>query len=113
MPTERMSMRKLKEVIRLKLECGLKHRQIERAVGVSIGVLRVPATGWLWLDPVIGIVVALHILREALSLGEGDRVGFRVEGLAPAYLFINGRWEDHVLTAITNEDWQAQRTLHA
>ncbi len=32
-------MRKLKEVLRLKLECGLKHRQIERAVGVSVGAV--------------------------------------------------------------------------
>ena len=39
MPTERMIMRKLKEVLRLKLECGLKHRQIERAVGVSVGAV--------------------------------------------------------------------------
>jgi ribosomal-protein-alanine N-acetyltransferase len=33
------------------------------------------------------------------------RCGFQVEGNAPAYLFINGRWEDHVLTSITNPDW--------
>jgi ribosomal-protein-alanine N-acetyltransferase len=30
------------------------------------------------------------------------RCGFRIEGHATAYLLINGRWEDHVLTAITN-----------
>ena len=35
------------------------------------------------------------------------RCGFQVEGQAPAYLFINGRWEDHVLTSITNPDWTA------
>jgi len=39
MPTERMIMRKLKEILRLKLDCGLKHRQIQRAVGVSIGAV--------------------------------------------------------------------------
>ena len=39
MPAERMIMRKLKEVLRLKLVCGLTHRQIERAVGVSIGAV--------------------------------------------------------------------------
>jgi [ribosomal protein S5]-alanine N-acetyltransferase len=31
-----------------------------------------------------------------------ERCGFQVEGRATAYLLINGRWEDHVLTAITN-----------
>lgn len=30
------------------------------------------------------------------------RCGFQVEGHASAYLLINGRWEDHVLTAIIN-----------
>ena len=39
MPTERMIMRKLKEILRLKLDCGQKHRQIQRAVGVSIGAV--------------------------------------------------------------------------
>jgi transposase len=34
-----MIMRKLKEILRLKFDCGLKHRQIERAVGVSIGAV--------------------------------------------------------------------------
>lgn len=39
MPTPRMSMRKLKEVLRLKWECGLTHRQISRAVRVSVGAV--------------------------------------------------------------------------
>ena len=40
-----------------------------------------------------------HNTRSAAVL---ERCGFLVEGRAPAYLLINGRWEDHVLTAITN-----------
>lgn len=31
-------------------------------------------------------------------------LGFRVEGYAPAYLFLGGRWVDHVLTAKVNPD---------
>ena len=30
-----------------------------------------------------------------------QRLGFRVEGLARDYLFVNGAWRDHVLTALT------------
>ena len=32
-----------------------------------------------------------------------DRLGFVREGLARDYLFIDGAWRDHVLTALTNE----------
>ena len=46
-----------------------------------------------------------HNVRSAAVL---RRCGFQVEGQAPAYLFINGRWEDHVLTSITNPDWNLQ-----
>jgi [ribosomal protein S5]-alanine N-acetyltransferase len=37
------------------------------------------------------------------------RLGFRVEGYAPRYLRIHGKWRDHVLTALTAEE-HAQRT---
>lgn len=32
-------------------------------------------------------------------------LGFKVEGYAYDYLLINGRWEDHVLTSLTNPAW--------
>jgi len=34
-------------------------------------------------------------------------LGFQVEGYARDYLLIDGIWQDHVLTALRNEDWQA------
>lgn len=34
-----------------------------------------------------------------------NRLGFKKEGYAPNYLFINHKWEDHILTALTNEKW--------
>jgi [ribosomal protein S5]-alanine N-acetyltransferase len=34
------------------------------------------------------------------------RLGFRVEGYARDYLFLQGAWRDHVLTARTNPDWK-------
>jgi cation diffusion facilitator family transporter len=38
------------------------------SAGVVAGVGLVGATGWLWLDPVVAIAVALNILREGGSL---------------------------------------------
>lgn len=32
-------------------------------------------------------------------------LGFQVEGYARDYLLIGGRWEDHVLTSLTNPRW--------
>jgi ribosomal-protein-alanine N-acetyltransferase len=47
-------------------------------------------------------VAASYMPRNERSGAVLRRCGFQVEGRAPAYLLINGRWEDHVLTAITN-----------
>lgn len=38
------------------------------SAGVVVGVGLVALTGWLWLDPVVAIGVALNILREGASL---------------------------------------------
>lgn len=35
-----------------------------------------------------------------------EKLGFVKEGLAHEYLHINGKWQDHVLTALTNSQWQ-------
>jgi ribosomal-protein-alanine N-acetyltransferase len=34
-----------------------------------------------------------------------ERLGFRHEGLARDYLFIDGDWRDHNLTALVNPDF--------
>lgn len=34
------------------------------------------------------------------------RLGFVVEGYARDYLLINGQWEDHILTSLTNSNYQ-------
>ncbi len=33
------------------------------------------------------------------------KLGFVIEGHAKKYLLINGQWEDHILTSLTNENW--------
>lgn len=34
------------------------------------------------------------------------RLGFTVEGYARDYLYVDGGWRDHVLTSLTNPNWQ-------
>ena len=37
-----------------------------------------------------------------------QNLGFMIEGMAKNYLLINGQWEDHVLTSLTNHQWIAR-----
>ena len=52
------------------LEADSRHLMTDvwTSVGVAGGILLVPVTGWLWLDPLLAILVALNILREAFHL---------------------------------------------
>ncbi|HEY1162232.1 MAG TPA: GNAT family N-acetyltransferase [Candidatus Dormibacteraeota bacterium] len=52
-------------------------------------------------------VAASYMPHNMRSAGVLKRCGFQVEGRASAYLLINGRWEDHVLAAITNPAFDA------
>ena len=58
------------------------------------------------------IGLALHRVQANVipenepSLRLARSVGFREEGLALRYLQIAGRWQDHVMLAITVEEWQ-------
>lgn len=46
-------------------------------------------------------VQANHLPENHRSARLLRRLGFRIEGLARDYLYINGAWRDHVLTALT------------
>lgn len=50
-------------------------------------------------------VQAAVLPANAASTRVLERNGFRREGLAERYLNIAGRWQDHVILAITSEEW--------
>ncbi|MBV8364939.1 MAG: GNAT family N-acetyltransferase [Candidatus Eremiobacteraeota bacterium] len=52
-------------------------------------------------------IMANYQPRNARSGGLLKRLGFVIEGTAKEYLRINGVWEEHVLTALTNQAWEA------
>ena len=51
-------------------------------------------------------VEAAYLPRNGRSGRLLESLGFEKEGLARDYLLIDGRWEDHVLTAWTRQDWR-------
>jgi cation diffusion facilitator family transporter len=63
-------LRKAREVRSMALEADARHlyTDVWTSAGVVLGLLAVLATGWLWLDGVLAIAVALNILREGASL---------------------------------------------
>ena len=52
------------------LEADARHlyTDVWTSAGVVVGLVLVHLTGWLWLDPVLAILVALNILREGARL---------------------------------------------
>ncbi len=53
------------------------------SAGVIVGVGLVGVTGWLWLDPLVAIAVALNILREGFHLVWRSSQGLMDEALEP------------------------------
>ena len=63
------------------------------------------------IDHAFSSALGLHRIQAAVrpenlrSLRLLERLGFEREGLAPAYLFIDGAWRDHLMLAIRNPEF--------
>ncbi|MDO9093767.1 MAG: cation diffusion facilitator family transporter [Rubrivivax sp.] len=78
-------LRKARQVRSVALEGDARHlfTDVWTSAGVVAGLLAVQATGWLWLDPVLAIAVALNILREGARLVWQSAGGLMDEALEP------------------------------
>ena len=78
-------MRKARELRSMALEGDARHlyTDVWTSAGVVAGLLAASATGWLWLDPVIGILLALNILREGAALVRRSADGLMDRALEP------------------------------
>jgi cation diffusion facilitator family transporter len=78
-------LRKARSVRSMALEADARHlyTDVWTSAGVVVGLLGVMATGWLWLDPLLAIAVALNILREGASLVWRSAGGLMDEALEP------------------------------
>jgi len=67
------------------LEADAKHlvTDVWTSVGVVIGIAMVSVTGWLWLDAVVAIGVALNILKEGVHLIWRSSQGLMDEAVEP------------------------------
>jgi cation diffusion facilitator family transporter len=67
------------------LEADAKHlvTDVWTSVGVVIGIGLVSLTGWLWLDAVVAIAVALNILKEGVHLIWRSSQGLMDEAVEP------------------------------
>jgi ribosomal-protein-alanine N-acetyltransferase len=50
-------------------------------------------------------IMANYIPTNEKSGNVLRRAGFTVEGYARDYLYLNGKWQDHIMTAIVNPNW--------
>jgi len=67
------------------LEADARHlvTDVWTSAGVVVGITLVHFSGWLWLDPVVAIAVALNILREGFHLMWRSSQGLMDEALEP------------------------------
>ncbi len=72
----------------LALEADARHlvTDVWTSAGVVIGIALVSVTGWLWLDALVAIGVALNILKEGWSLVWRSSQGLMDEALEPEVL---------------------------
>ena len=63
-------LRKARALNSMALEADARHliTDVWTSAGVIVGLIGVHFTGWLWLDPLVALLVAVNILREGVHL---------------------------------------------
>ena len=76
-------LKKARQHRSLALEADARHlfTDVWTSVGVVGGLIGVMLTGWLWLDPLLAILVALNILREGYHLMHASAQGLMDQAL--------------------------------
>lgn len=107
MPTERIAMHKIKELLRLKYECGLSHERIARALSISKGVVAkyvkaAEASEQDWSSLAGADEAALREWLGARMRPRGATSGYVMPDLAAVH---QGLKRKHVTLALLWEDY--------
>lgn len=65
----------------------------------------IAALGFIFEETGLHRVMANYMPANERSGSLLRRLGFHIEGYARDYLFLNGAWRDHVLTALHADEW--------
>lgn len=84
---------------------GYKIDQLEEGKGLMFEALQ-RALEYVFEELHLHRIMANYMPANTRSAKLLHRLGFIIEGYAKDYLFINHKWEDHVLTALTHERWK-------
>lgn len=77
----------------------------EQNQGLMSEALRV-AIDFMFRTKKLHRIMANYIPENERSAKVLAKLNFIIEGHAREYLLINGRWQDHVMTSLTNPDWR-------
>ncbi|MBD2501430.1 GNAT family N-acetyltransferase [Anabaena azotica] len=84
---------------------GYSLAEAEQGKGYMTEALKV-ATDYVFQELNLHRIMANYMPHNQRSGNVLKRLGFVVEGYARDYLLINGKWQDHILTSLTNPKWE-------
>ncbi|SDH10736.1 [SSU ribosomal protein S5P]-alanine acetyltransferase [Vibrio xiamenensis] len=86
--------------------CNVGYSLAEKAQGNGIMTQALSlAVNYMFKVQNMHRLMAAYMPKNVKSGAVLERVGFKKEGEAQDYLLIDDRWEDHILTSLTNPDW--------
>jgi cation diffusion facilitator family transporter len=80
-----------RDSITLRAEAANLMADVWTTIVVIVAVALVALTGWWWIDPVLGLLLAFHIIATGLKLVKQSALGLMDAGLEAADLEIIGR----------------------
>jgi [ribosomal protein S5]-alanine N-acetyltransferase len=84
---------------------GYSLAEAEQGKGYMTEALQA-ATQYVFTQLNMHRIMANYMPHNQRSGNVLKRLGFVVEGYARDYLLINGQWQDHIMTSLTNPHWQ-------